>query len=245
MRRVLFRSALTGLVSLCLTPTVAPAQKVDVPLKLETKPIEAPETVSEGSAFWVDNSGSLLTAAHVVDGCHRILIIGQGMSQPASVVAVSGPDDLALLQTAHTTTMPVVMAATDSEDQGEPVLAASFNALKTLKGSKIFANGIVQKDSPDRVELILIAEPGASGAAVLNRDGLLQGMLRSKSDAQYASNGAIIAAPHVSAVPASRVRAFLTANHVAFRTSDQPQLTERQSLVARAATLTQGVFCWK
>jgi len=201
----------------------------------------------QGSGFWVDDAGDLVTARHVVDGCGLVVISGQGMSQTAKVVAVSNTDDVALIHAPHTSTMAVVFSEDVANDEGVPVLAASFEALKTLKSSSIFSNGMLQAQDGGTLQLTLQAEQGASGAPVLDRKGLMQGMLIRKAQAQYAMLGPIPmgGTGYVQAVSRDHIGAFLKANGVTFSASGQPQLSPSQNLAARAASLTQGVFCWK
>lgn len=203
----------------------------------------------QGSGFWVDDTGDLVTARHVVEGCGQVVISGQGMSQTAKVVALSATDDVALIHAPHTSTMAVAFSEDVADDVGMPVLAASFEALKTLKSSGIFSNGMLQaQDTADgTLQLTLQAEQGASGAPVLDRKGLMQGMLIRKTQAQYAMLGSVPmgGTGYVQAVSRDRIGTFLRAQGVSFGTSYQSQLSPSQNLAARAASLTQGVFCWK
>jgi len=203
----------------------------------------------QGSGFWVDDAGDLVTARHVVEGCGQVVISGQGLTQTARVVALSDTDDVALIHAPHTSTLAAIFSEDATDDAGLPVLAASFVALKSLKSSGIFSNGILQaQDASDgTLQLTLQAEQGASGAPVLDRKGLLEGMLIRKTQAQYAIVGSIPmgGTGYVQAVSRDRIRAFLRAQGVTFGASDQSQLSQSQNLAARAASLTQGVFCWK
>jgi hypothetical protein len=75
----------------------------------------------------------------------------------------------------------------------------------------------------------------------------MQGMLIRKTQAQYAMLGSVPmgGTGYVQAVSRDRIGTFLRAQGVTFGTSDQSQLSPSQNLAARAASLTQGVFCWK
>jgi S1-C subfamily serine protease len=54
------------------------------PLKFESHPTNTTyRTLMQGSGFWVDDTGDLVTARHVVEGCSQVVISGQGLSQTA------------------------------------------------------------------------------------------------------------------------------------------------------------------
>lgn len=241
------RALALGVGALLAASSGAQAQPpVDTALKRNVYQPGDARTVYHGSGFWVDNAGALVTARHVVEACSTIIVSGWGTSQPAHVVALSGADDMALLKADRTTTMPAIFPRAGQSEAGEPVLAAGFDDLKTLRATGIVANGLVQQAGGPgaALELTMTAEPGASGAPVLNRYGLLEGMLRSKSNAQVAANGRISAGPHLSAVPGAAIRAFVEQAGVTPARSDDNQLSGTQSVVARASTLTQSVLCW-
>lgn len=228
----------------------ANAQPASGPLKFESHPADTSyRTLMQGSGFWVNDTGDLVTARHVVDGCSLVVISGQGLTQTAKVVALSDTDDVALIHAPHTSTLAIVFSEDVTDDVGLPVLAASFEALKTLKSSGIFSNGMLQAQdmAGGTLRLTLQAEQGASGAPVLDRKGLVQGMLIRRTQTQYAMLGSVPTGGigYVQAVSRDRIRAFLRAQGVMFSASDQSQLSPSQNLAARAASLTQGVFCWK
>jgi S1-C subfamily serine protease len=149
-----------------LFAAAADAQPASGPLKFESHPTDTTyRTLMQGSGFWVDDTGDLVTARHVVEGCSQVVISGQGLSQTAKVVALSGTDDVALIHAPHTSTLAVVFSADATDDAGLPVLAASFEALKTLKSSGIFSNGMVQAQdvAGGTLQLTLQAERAPAG----------------------------------------------------------------------------------
>src|SRR5262245_61691870 len=50
-----------------------------------------------GTAFFVDDAGDMLTAAHVADGCARVVVAKEGQAFAGHVVALSSQVDLALI----------------------------------------------------------------------------------------------------------------------------------------------------
>ena len=73
-----------------------------------SKPLALPQDppivgrLLNGTAFFVDQSGSMLTARHAVDHCARIVIVKEQHRMQARIVALSVKYDLALIKVSKT-----------------------------------------------------------------------------------------------------------------------------------------------
>lgn len=55
-----------------------------------------------GTGFFIAEDGTLLTAAHVVSGCHRMQVVSRALGRvPAKLLAADGGNDIALLRAEH------------------------------------------------------------------------------------------------------------------------------------------------
>jgi S1-C subfamily serine protease len=87
---------------------------------------ELPRSLS-GTGFFIGQDGSVLTAAHVVDGCRATRVTSQFVRPAdARLVAASATDDLALLQTA--VRPPKLLALTDQPAGGRTLTVYGYPA---------------------------------------------------------------------------------------------------------------------
>lgn len=148
-----------------------------------------------GTAFAVNNTGSWLTARHVVDGCSTVaLLIGQNTYTPAQQVKISNQSDLALLET-NLTTLPVTLDTTADlrlgsagfhigYPQGRPGEVSS----RLMSRSRLISRGRRQGVEPvlawaetGRTRGLLGSLAGLSGAPVYDSNGLVRGVVVAES----------------------------------------------------------------
>ena len=67
----------------------------DSPRRRLVEPSDQP--MATGSDFLVNNEGVIVTNAHVIDGCRKVLANGIDSSTEVTVLAVDGANDLALV----------------------------------------------------------------------------------------------------------------------------------------------------
>jgi len=236
--RLLQHGAAAGLliaVAACGRPDLPQGNQ---PLVAEVAPSQLSLELT-GTGFFVDNDGHVLTANHAADGCARIYVEKEGRTLPATVVAHSQPDDLAVLKIRETLGLPAVFARTALPSANDLVFAASYQTLQTViaRGGSLFnavVSGRKDPDPHDDLELVSDATHGASGAPVLNAEGLVIGVIthREPPDRVLATN-------------VGDAKTFLAHSHIAFEQDDQPQVSPLQDRSHRAETISASVVCFK
>ncbi len=163
--------------------------------------VETAAGVVTGTAFGVVSSGVVMTNRHVVvpEGGSRPSRIGVQFADsrqvwPAHVVAVSSEADLALLQVERLVgTIPTVRGFNERGDTigpGSPVAMIGFPyGGRPPEGSAgvvrpLLIAGVISQTGKALLELQGYGQKGASGTPVLDRDGLVVGVLlgRAKDD---------------------------------------------------------------
>ncbi len=94
-----------------------------------------------GTGIVMDDSGHILTNAHVVDGAQDVKVTVNGKEQAASVVGIDAANDIAVLKLSDPSGVKPATFATSSVAVGDPVVAIG-NAL-ALEGGPTVTEGIV------------------------------------------------------------------------------------------------------
>lgn len=189
---------------------------------------------STSTAFFVDNSGHMLTARHAVESCVRVIVAKEGFAVTARVVALAGDADLALVKVSRTLGLSAVFPQTVKASANEMVFASAFDTLPgKLIGGGVMANATVKADStPATLAIVSDVTFGASGAPVLDSRGLVQGIVSKRT-----------AANRVVAVGASEAKSFLRVHNVRLQEDDRPQIAGNGSRAHRAASISARVRC--
>jgi len=147
-----------------------------------------------GSGIVLNDSGTILTNAHVIDGAVKITVqFAGGQTVSAKVIGKDPDDDLALLQVnpSGLTLDPLPLGDSNTVEVGDPTVAIGnpFNLQRTLTTGVVSAlqrqiqapNGyaidnVIQTDAP--------INPGNSGGPLLNAEGQVIGI-----NSQIAASG--------------------------------------------------------
>jgi S1-C subfamily serine protease len=190
--------------------------------------------VLKGTAFFVDQSGHMLTARHAVEHCARIVISKEQHRTQARLLALSAKYDLALIKVSKTLGLAAVFPRAAAAGANEMVFADAYDALPRLRDTGVLANSRVQHDSSEPGHLIIDSPVtyGASGAPVLDKRGLVQGVISRRTRLD-----------RVLAVGLTETKAFLAANGIHFEQDDRPQVSAFTPSAARAASISAHVTC--
>jgi len=117
--------------------------------------------IGTGSGVIITSDGEIVTNAHVVAGADEVRVRLDGETEPrsAEVLASDTPNDLALLRIDATGLAAATIAAPDSVQVGEPVVAIGF-AL-ALDGGASVTTGVVSA-----LDRTLVTEIGALGGLI-------------------------------------------------------------------------------
>lgn len=210
---------------------IEPAKPLSVP------PNHADRRSSNSTGFFVNEAGYLLTARHAVENCAQLTITKDQHRLAARVVAVSAHFDLALLKVARTLGLAAVFPRSSAASINDMVFAGAYDALTGLRlGGGTLANSrVVSSFGGSEEGHLVIDSPvtfGASGAPVLDKGGLVQGVVSRRTMVN-----------RVLAVGAQQAKSFLLANGVSFGQDDRPQLAGSASRADRAASISVHVAC--
>jgi hypothetical protein len=97
-----------------------------------------------GTAFFVDDSGHMLTARHAAEDCVRVIVAKEGRFVPARVVALSPRFDLALIKVPKTLGLAAVFPRNVTANINDMMFAAAYDTLPgmTIRGG-VLANATV------------------------------------------------------------------------------------------------------
>ena len=189
-----------------------------------------------GTAFFVDDSGDLLTARHAVDDCTRVIITKEGRAVAARVVALSSRSDIALIKVPRTLGLAAVFPQNVTASANDMVFVSAYDRLAGLKRGGTLANATVSGAPGSRETGYLAIDSdatfGASGAPVLDGRGLVQGVISRRTTAT-----------RVLAVDAAEAKAFLASNGIHFDEDDRSQIAGAAPRADRAASISARVIC--
>jgi len=191
-----------------------------------------PSISSTGTGFFVSSSGYLISNAHVVEECKRIIARrANGEMLPINVVAIDTRNDLALLKS----TVGNIYASfrKGPAPLGETIIVYGFPLAGTLAVSGNLTTGSISGlaglgNDPSKYQVSAPVQPGNSGGAVLDESGLIVGVVQSKLNALRAEKITGDLPQNVNfAIKASVVQNFLEAQGV--RYAEKPQVAQRKA----------------
>ncbi len=202
--------------------------------------------VSSGSGFYVTGDGYLVTNHHVVEGCSRL---ARGDGTPLELVAADAKNDLALLKGPPVADAARLRVAPDAM-QGEPVLTYGFPLQGVLSSSGQLGAGMVSalaglRDQPGHLQIDVPVQPGNSGGPLLDRRGLVVGVVVAKLNALRVAQMTGDIPQNINfAVKLAPLKALLDANGVQYTGgSTHAAQLENEEIAVRARSFTTPVFC--
>ena len=171
------------LVALCAIPR--PVLALEPLEHLVRKVMEQPWPSGKSpaaSGFFVDPSGLVLTNAHAVSGCRKILAGPRGAATPATLLGLDATADMALIRTAKAS--PAVLSfRRRAAVSGQPIHIESLRYSAGIAHDARLSGETAGAEAAGRVELMRLArlnaplQDGSSGSPVLDADGGVIGMV--------------------------------------------------------------------
>ena len=191
-----------------------------------------PSLSSTGTGFFVSALGHLISNAHVVEGCKRLIARrASGETFSIDLVATDTRNDLALLKSSVRSSHALFRKG--PAPLGEAIIVYGFPLAGTLAVSGNLTTGSISGlaglgNDPSKYQISAPVQPGNSGGAVLDESGLVVGVIQSKLDALRAQKVTGDLPQNVNfAIKASLVQNFLEAQGV--RYNEKPQVASRKA----------------
>ncbi|OWU85239.1 peptidoglycan-binding protein [Oceanicola sp. 22II-s10i] len=213
------------------------SQRVDLVSGLEVR-----KPLLSRSGFYVDGTGTVVTAAAAVAQCGRVTL---DQKIDARVVSRDAESGLAILK-ADTTIAPIgqaVFATVTPRLQSEVSVAGYpyegvLPAPSLTFGTLADVRGLHGEDTLRR--LTLTAQPGDAGGPVYDKAGRVIGMLLPRGDAEQKLPEDV-----VFALDGAKVMQALTAAGVSPRTGASDQDMPPEDIAREARAMTVLVGCWE
>lgn len=130
-----------------------------------------------GTGFFLDTAGSLVTAAHVVEGAAEVLVRWKGKSGTALEILRFDPKlDLIILRTSFSNTPAIVLGDSELITVGEGVVVLSNPQGFEGTVSQGILSGIRSLDNVKYLQITAAVSPGSSGGPVFNLGGRVIGV---------------------------------------------------------------------
>ena len=186
-------------------------------------PAAAPSRTISGSGFLVSAAGHVVTNNHVVASCQRVTVAPG--SAEASIVARDVRNDLALLKAASAPAEVAKLRSGRSVRPGDDVVVVGFPLRQVLAPSAIVTTGTVSAlsglgNDTAKLQITAPVQQGNSGGPLLDRHGLVVGVVQSKLNALRIAGATGDLPQNVNfAINGATLQSFLDANGVAFRSA--------------------------
>jgi S1-C subfamily serine protease len=194
--------------------------------------VEKPEEgdQAQGTGFFVNRNGYLLTCAHCVRGTSRLQVTLGEKKAEATVIAVDKKHDTALIKVDGSDWPAAAIADSDHAELGEEVRAVGFPLAFDLGKSIKITRGILsgfRGEGDDRMLLIDAAvNHGNSGGPLINDRGEVIGIVSAFLDIREGSNVGC-------AQPINFAKKMLQANSVSFESGSSSSKLEGAALTRR------------
>lgn len=159
----------------------------DMGLKVKVMDPEKPIEAAQGTGFFIDAEGHLLTCAHVLGDEKQATITFGGKRYTANLVKADKEADLALLKLAAKPEQAIVPLSfrgpTRSYSMGEDVFTIGYPLSRLLGEGARMSKGLLSAtnglhDDPKSVQVTAEIQPGNSGGPLLDQKGQVIGVIQ-------------------------------------------------------------------
>jgi S1-C subfamily serine protease len=210
---------------------------------------EGRRLASVGTAFYVDETGRLLTNHHVIADCEAVLIgSADHPKQDATVIAVDAQHDLALLQVSDRAPGFAWFRSGGENGLNGSVVAVGFpnEGLPTL--IPVATPGRLLRADDGLGHIIIGADMrhGNSGSPIFDTGGLVIGIVDAKLDLArvFAQTGKQLDDTGIG-VTVTAIVDFLRRTNTPFHTRDRNADTDSQHILELARSFVARAECWR
>lgn len=206
--------------------------------------------ITNGTGFFLNTSGHVLTNAHAVQDCTAISLRAPGRSPvPTRIVARQQADDLAVLKVDGEVTAAATLRFSPSPRNGEAIVVYGFPLSGLLASTGHVAIGHITalaglRDDSRQLQISTPVEQGSSGGPVLDMSGNVIGVAVSQLDALRLAGLADDIPQSVSfAINSSTAVNFLDARGIAYSTGQPGQELSVPDIAEHAKAISVEVRC--
>ncbi len=204
----------------------------------------------QGTGFFVNKTGDILTNSHVVDGCTEIRL--PALSATATMFVADKVNDLAIVRTASKPDDVPAIADAARVKQGQEVVVFGYPLDGYLPAAGNVTTGLVSAlagpwNNSSLVQISAPVQQGNSGGPVIDHKGNVVGVVVAKADAIRLAKITGDVPQNVNfAVAVGTVRTFLETNGIGFDSpSWWPASKDAADLADAARRYTVKVECVK
>lgn len=186
-------------------------------------PLNAADVVASGTAFAISADGHIVTNAHVVSGCDKIVAHIGGLELAAQVVSIDSQNDLALLKLSNTFSMFLPLRDGTRVQLGETVVAFGYPLQGVVSNSLNMTIGNISAlvglgDDARSLQFTAPIQPGNSGGPLVDGSGNVVGVVTSKLSPLWAAKNIGDVPQNVNfALKASVIRDFLESRSIEYQ----------------------------
>lgn len=207
------------------------------------------EATNSGSGFFIDNKGTSVTAAHVVNECIFVEVNHKGNTYDADIIASSQLLDLAVVKIDYANSKSIAIEPEPSVQLGKQVFVTGYPLSGILaeypsltvgnissRGGLKGAKGYFQFSAP--------IQPGNSGGAISDYKGNLMGVVSSSLNQSMMLKQSGTTSQNVNfGVSTQLLKQFLNKHNIAFE--EKTSSANFESSSANAVEYSNQILCYK
>lgn len=205
---------------------------------------------ANGTGFYINTAGQVLTAAHVIQDCVRIDVKHGEQTLPGKLLAKSNVVDVAVLDTGAPAAAFLPFRTTLAFELGEPVTNVGFPLQTILAATPNLTRGNVSAQgglngSVGQFQYSAPVQPGMSGAPVVSDGGEVLGVTQGTLNAVALAQKGVIPQNVNFALEARYAVRFLQRNGMAFSSVDPNTHGDAHSANQAALAAVVNVQCYE
>lgn len=157
----------------------------NIGLKVNLIERDEPLKGSQGTGFFINESGYILTCAHVLGNEKEATIWANDKRYEADLISKDDENDLAILKIRNedNNIYPLFFREKEKISLGESVYAMGYPLSSVLGDNIRLSNGLISstkgiKDDPNQIQISAAIQPGNSGGPVLGSSGEIIGVVQ-------------------------------------------------------------------
>ncbi|MBQ4864178.1 trypsin-like peptidase domain-containing protein [Pseudoalteromonas sp. MMG013] len=205
--------------------------------------------INSGTGFYINKSGELITAAHVIDECIYYETQFKGQRFDAELVSKSNLLDVAVLKTKHNNSHSATFNVEDQISLGKQVFTTGYPLAGILADYPSLTMGNISslgglKGAQGYFQYSIPIQPGNSGGAIIDFKGNLAGMVTSSLNQVMMLKNSGTTSQNVNfGIRANLLKRYLNKNNVTYEVSENSAQFEKAS--ADATEYSTQVLCYK